>query len=165
MAEFEFDLDGEQVLFDGTWYSKDELARKIKTMVEAGDYRVSRPSAALEALQATLGSMRTLTVRLPADVADSLADVATRAGQPVGTMVRDVLIRLAMPHGRTSSSTALPPAPPTDEIGEIGEDDMEAVSPAEAATAVALTPKRRLEERTEKEVTPAERDPGWFTRR
>jgi hypothetical protein len=156
MGDFEIDLDGEQVLFDGTWYSKDELARKIKTMVESGDYRVSRPSAALEALQGTLGSLRTLTVRLPADVAEALTDAATRAGQPVGTMVRDVLTRLAMPHGRQNAPTPMPPAPPNGAMSE-------SVSPAEAATAVSLTPKRRGEDT--KEVTPVESDAGWFTRR
>jgi hypothetical protein len=39
------------------------------------------------------------------------------------------------------------------------------VSPAEAAAAVPLTPKRRTEDRGEKEVTPVDRDAGWFTRR
>jgi hypothetical protein len=162
MAEFEFDLDGEQVLFDGTWYSKDELARKIKTMVESGDFRVSRPSAALEALQTTLGSMRTLTVRLPADVADALADVAARAGQPVGMMVRDVLIRVAHPHGRPGAMPPLPPNPPEEAVDLT---DSETVSPAEAASAVALTPKRRPEPKDENEVTAVDRDAGWFTRR
>jgi hypothetical protein len=162
MSEFEFDLDGEQVLFDGTWYSKDELARKIKTMVESGDFRVSRPSAALEALQATLGSMRTLTVRLPADVAEALADVASRAGQPLGTMVRDVLIRLALPHGRPGVAIPLPPTP----SGEaVGVSDSGVVSEAEAAAAVVLTPKRRNEDTAERETTPVDRDAGWFTRR
>jgi hypothetical protein len=167
MAEFEFDLDGEQVLFDGTWYSKDELARKIKGMVESGDFRVSRPSAALEALQATLGSMRTVTVRLPADVADALTEVASRAGQPVGTLVRDALLRLALPHGRPGVATPLPPAPPTEAMAVSTSDG---VSAAEAAAAVVLKPKRRTEDRErvekdEKDTAPVDGEAGWFTRR
>jgi hypothetical protein len=158
MGEFEVDLDGEQVLFDGTWYSKDELARKIKTMVESGDYRVSRPSAALEHLQTALGSLRTVTVRLPADVAEALTEAAARAGLPVGTMLRDALTRLALPQGRPVAvphAAHAPPSPPPAAMGE-------SVTPAEAAAAVSLTPKRRAEE---KEVTPVEHDTGWFTRR
>ncbi len=155
MGEFEVDLDGEQVLFDGTWYSKDELGRKIKTMVESGDFRVSRPSAALEHLQTSLGSLRTVTVRLPADVAEALGEAAARTGQPVSTMVREALTRLAMPHGRTGPVLHGPPTPPSAAMSDV-------VTPAEAAAAVSLTPKRRVEE---KDAPPTDQDAGWFTRR
>jgi hypothetical protein len=140
---YEIDLDGEQVLFDGTWYSKEELARKIKTMVDAGDYRVARPSSALESLQNALSNLRTLSVRLPTELAEALATNAARNGQPVGAYVRDALARslpqrsgtpLPMPIASSPSSPSAPPML------------MPVTEPAradEVAGAIPLTPKRR----------------------
>ena len=44
----DIDLDSESVWLDGAWYTREELARHIKEMIEAGDFRVSRPSQALD---------------------------------------------------------------------------------------------------------------------
>jgi len=32
------DLDAEAIQFEGHWYTRDELARKIKSMLDAGDF-------------------------------------------------------------------------------------------------------------------------------
>jgi len=120
MAEnFEIDLDGEQVLFDGTWYAKDELTHKIKTMVEGGDFRVARPSSALEALEGAVGNLREIKVRLPIETYEALSAVATRAGRPVGALLREALARLVpgnnVPAG-TRPATGQIPASPTGQI-------------------------------------------------
>ena len=51
---FSIDLDFERVLLDGAWYSRDDSTLRIKTMVDSGDFKVGRPSAALEALELAL---------------------------------------------------------------------------------------------------------------
>ena len=140
---YEIDLDGEQVLFDGTWYSKEELGRKIKSMVDAGDYRVSRPSVALESLQNALSNLRTLSVRLPAALAEALALSASRQGQPVGAFVREALAR-SLPQ-RIGTPLPMPMAPHSSSSSGIPtlEPLTEPPSAEEMASAISLTPKRR----------------------
>ena len=160
---FEIDLDGEQILFDGTWYSKEELARKIRTMVDAGDYRISRPSAALEALQNALGSLRTLTIRLPLDLADAIAAAAAQTGQPIRAYVRDALVRVQEPAQAPPVVLMQVPAP----SGVSGSPSpasgapvpvTEPASADEAAGAIPLIPKRREETDVERAGSAADND-------
>ena len=65
----DIDLDSESVWLDGAWYTRQDLARRIKEMIETGDFRVSRPSQALERLEAALAQARVMNVRMPADLA------------------------------------------------------------------------------------------------
>jgi predicted DNA-binding protein len=60
-------------------------------MIETGDFRVSRPSQALERLEAALAQARVVTVRMPADLADTVHATATRLGRPVGHLVREAV--------------------------------------------------------------------------
>ena len=46
----DIDLDSESVWLDGAWYTRDALAQRIREMIQQGDFRVSRPSQALERL-------------------------------------------------------------------------------------------------------------------
>jgi len=87
----DIDLDSESVWLDGAWYTRDDLARRIKEMIEAGDFRVSRPSQALERLEAALGQAQVLAVRMPADLAQAASSTAERLGRPVGHLVREAI--------------------------------------------------------------------------
>jgi hypothetical protein len=154
---FQVDLDSEQVLFDGTWYSKDDLAHRIKAMVDGGDYRVSRPSAALEALQNALLGLRSLTLRLPAEQAEALAVEAARQGVPVGAYARELLVRsLPAPPSAFSAGPAATPAPIPLTAPVPLALTSEVPSPAEVATAIPLTNRRREESDAEKD---------WFKKR
>ena len=82
----DIDLDSESVWLDGAWYTRQDLARRIKEMIETGDFRVSRPSQALERLEAALAQARVVTVRMPADLADTVTATASRLGRPVGAV-------------------------------------------------------------------------------
>jgi hypothetical protein len=183
MAEnFEIDLDGEQVLFDGTWYAKDELTRKIKTMVEGGDYRVARPSSALEVLEGAVSNLREIKVRLPIETYEALSAVATRAGRPVGALLREALARLVpgnvAPGARPATGqipvsaptvihapVAAPPAPiPLSTRAPSRVNLPTANEPAtaeEAAGAIPLTAKRRDD--SSPPATDSEK--SWFDRR
>jgi predicted DNA-binding protein len=87
----DIDLDSESVWLDGAWYTREDLARRIKETLEAGDFRVSRLSQALERLQAALGEARVVTVRMPAELADAVGATAARLGRPMGHLVREAI--------------------------------------------------------------------------
>ena len=87
----DIDLDSESVWLDGQWYTREALARRIKEMIEAGDFRVSRPSQALERLEAALAQAKVVSVRVPADLADAVGAAASRLGRPVGHLVREAI--------------------------------------------------------------------------
>lgn len=111
----DIDLDSDSVWLDGAWYTRQELARRIKEMIETGDFRVSRPSQALERLEAALAQARMVTVRMPADLADAVGGAAERLGRPVGHLVREAvayyLAAAAAYHAaQTTAASATPPA-------------------------------------------------------
>jgi len=111
----DIDLDSESVWLDGTWYARDQLARRIKEMIEAGDFRVARPSQALERLEAALGQAQVLSVRMPADLADAANATAERLGRPVGHLVREAVayyLAAAAAYGASQGQAAEEPAPP-----------------------------------------------------
>ena len=105
----DIDLDTESVWLDGAWYTREELARRIKEMIEAGDFRVSRPSQALERLEAALAQARLLSVRMPADLADAVESAASRLGRPPGHLVREAIayyLAAAAAYGAQSEAEA-----------------------------------------------------------
>ncbi len=87
----DIDLDSESVWLDGAWYTRDQLARRIKEMIESGDFRVSRPSQALERLEAALAMAQVVSVRLPADLLEAVSATAARLGRPMGHLVREAV--------------------------------------------------------------------------
>ncbi len=87
----DIDLDSESVWLDGAWYTRDQLAKRIKEMIESGDFRVSRPSQALERLEAALGMAQVVSVRLPVDLLEAVSATAARLGRPMGHLVREAV--------------------------------------------------------------------------
>jgi hypothetical protein len=85
------DLDSEAVQYDGKWYTRDELARKIKAMLDGGDFAISRPSQALEQLTATVANLRTVAFRATPEMADALNAHAAKAGKSAGQVLREAL--------------------------------------------------------------------------
>ena len=90
-SPFEIDYDVEAVWLDDAWFTRDELAGRIKQMIEAGDFRLSRPSAALERLEAAIGQARVLAARVSPEVAEAVERAAESSGRPVGAVIREAL--------------------------------------------------------------------------
>jgi uncharacterized protein with PIN domain len=112
----DIDLDSESVWLDGAWYTREELARRIKEMIEAGDFRVSRPSQALERLEAALAQARVVTVRMPAELVETAQATAERLGRPVGHLVREAVayyLAAAAAYGAQQQDAALAAAAPS----------------------------------------------------
>ena len=115
----DIDLDSESVWLDGAWFTRDELARRIKEMIEGGDFRVSRPSQALERLEAALAQAQVVAVRMPADLMDAASATAARLGRPVGHLVREAVayyLAAAAAYGASQAAQAAqaPAAPAVD---------------------------------------------------
>ena len=87
----DIDLDSESVWLDGAWYTREELARRIREMIESGDFRVSRPSQALERLESALAQARVVNVRMPMDLSEAVTATAVRLGRPVGHLMREAV--------------------------------------------------------------------------
>jgi len=115
----DIDLDSESVWLDGAWYTRQDLARRIKEMIETGDFRVSRPSQALERLEAALAQARVVTVRMPADLADTVSATASRLGRPVGHLVREAVayyLAAAAAYGAAQAAAQSPAAVSQDDV-------------------------------------------------
>ena len=159
MASFPIDLDAEKIQFDGQWCSRDDLAKRIKAMLDGGDFQVTRPSQALEALNAMLANVKTLSVKFTPEQHEAIHQAASKTGKTPGALVRDALAAYfsgaarppaAVPAAPTNGAGAKPATPAPSRPDIVTED----ASPDDAAGAVSLTPKRKEEE------GPVER--GWF---
>lgn len=108
------DLDAEAILFDGHWYTRDDLARRIKAMLDAGDFNVTRPSQALEQLTQVMASVRTVAFRATPDIVEALNRSAASHGKTVGNRIRELLLQgLGQGHALAHQpEPASPPAPP-----------------------------------------------------
>lgn len=91
MSQFPIDVDAEAVFLDGTWYTREDLSRRIKAMLDGGDFNVARPSMALQELMQALQGIRTLAFRCTPDLADALNQLATRLGQSTGHVIREAI--------------------------------------------------------------------------
>jgi hypothetical protein len=125
----DIDLDTESVWLDGAWYTREDLARRIKEMIEAGDFRVSRPSQALERLEAALAQAQLVSVRIPSELAETLGTTAARLGRPLGHLIREAVayyLAAAAAYGAAAQET-----PPVDV--DVQDDLPQPSSPAPRA--------------------------------
>jgi hypothetical protein len=86
------DLDLEAIELDGGWHTRDQLISLIKSKLDAHDYCVSKPAEALAQLTSTLAGVRSFTLRVMPQVADAVAQAATRRGKSEASIVREALL-------------------------------------------------------------------------
>lgn len=91
MERFEIDYDAEAVLLDGSWVRREELAARIRKLLDQGDYRVSRLSLALESLETELARARLVSVRLAPEIAGALEAEALRRGHGASALLRELI--------------------------------------------------------------------------
>jgi hypothetical protein len=118
----DIDLDSASVWLDGAWYTRDALAQRIRDMIQQGDFRVSRPSQALERLEAALARSRAISVRMPADLYDAVAAAGTRLGRPPGHLVREAIAYYLAAAAAYGAAQGGPPAAPPAESGDVDVD-------------------------------------------
>jgi hypothetical protein len=91
MSQFPIDVDAEAIFLDGGWYTREDLSRRIRAMLDSGDFNVARPSMALQELTQMMQGVRTMAFRAPPELADALTQLATRLGQSVGGVIREAV--------------------------------------------------------------------------
>lgn len=91
MSQFPIDVDAEAIFLDGAWYTREDLSRRIRAMLDAGDFNVARPSAALQELTQLMTGVRTLAFRAQPELADALTQLAARMEQSVGAVIREAI--------------------------------------------------------------------------
>lgn len=91
MSQWAIDLDTESIQYDEQWYTREELARRIKAMLDNGDFAVGRPSQALEQLTLTLANLRTIAFKITPEMADAVQQAAARQGRTVGGLIREAI--------------------------------------------------------------------------
>lgn len=91
MSQFPVDVDAEAIFVDGTWYTREDLSRRIRAMLDAGDFNVARPSMALQELTQMMQGVRTLAFRAPPELAEALTELASRTQQSVGAVIREAV--------------------------------------------------------------------------
>lgn len=166
--DFEIDLDSECVWLDDAWLNREDLVRKIRTMMDAGNFEIARASQALEALTKALANARLLALRISPEMSDALNQAAQQSGRPVGALAREAIASWLASASAASTQPGVPaPAPaavtplsqplpaPTPTVDQVASTVIgpvptqltteEQVSAEEAAHAVALTPKRPKE--------------------
>lgn len=91
MSQFPIDVDAEAIFLDGAWYTREDLSRRIRSMLDQGDFNVARPSMALEELTQVMQGVRTLAFRATPELADALQELAARTSQTVGYVIREAV--------------------------------------------------------------------------
>ncbi len=91
MSQFPIDVDAEAIFLDGGWYTREDLSRRIRAMLDSGDFNVARPSMALQELTQMMLGVRTMAFRSSPELADALTALATRLGQSVGGVIREAV--------------------------------------------------------------------------
>jgi hypothetical protein len=123
----EIDLDAEAIWLDGAWHTREDLARRIKQMVESGEYRVARLSEALEYLESALARTRILSSRVPEELAAALAAAGTQLGRPVGHLVREA-VAYYLAAAAAHAAAQKPTAASGDAEADASDDDRAAAS-------------------------------------
>ncbi len=172
MEAFEIDLDSECVWMDDAWLNREDLARKIKGMIDSGDFQIARPSQALESLTKALAQARLLALRISPEISDALNAASQQSGRPVGSLAREAILGWLGQHGFQPQAGAAAPAPMpltgavaqpmplTQAVSNAAAASdstltTEPASDADAQTAVALTPKA-------KDGKPEDVEKRWF---
>lgn len=91
MSQFPIDVDAEAIFLDGGWYTREDLSRRVRAMLDSGDFNVARPSMALQELTQMMQGVRTMAFRAQPELADALTALATRLGQSVGGVIREAI--------------------------------------------------------------------------
>lgn len=142
MTSSPIDLDSESIQYEGRWYTRDELARRIKSMLDAGDFAIGKPSNALEHLTQTIQSLRTLAFRVTPDMADAINQAAARQGRGVGAILRDAVgAYLKLPKAPEAERPVSRPPSPTGRRATEPEIPIVQVPPTPTPPDVKATPQ------------------------
>jgi hypothetical protein len=89
---FEIDIDRERIQLDGEWLTAEDLRARIKQKIDAGDYKVSGLSTALERLEESVANLQTITLKVTPEVLATYERIAERDDVPPSMVLRRALV-------------------------------------------------------------------------
>jgi hypothetical protein len=107
MSQFPVDVDAEAIFLDGAWYTREDLSRRVRAMLDQGDFNVARPSLALQELTQVMQGIRTLAFRSTPQLAEQLSEYANRNQLSVGAVIRDAVAQFMASGPREQAPIAL----------------------------------------------------------
>lgn len=148
---YDVDIDAQKVNFEGEWMTKDELAEKIRKMIDDQDFRIGTAGNALEFLQKTMANIQEFSVKVGPTDADTLQKHAKKAGLETGVFIRQAIMAY------------LAAQPPLEDEGggaEIGKVSLttittEPAKPEDETQAVELTEKKAQDSTSKVLVDPS----------
>ncbi len=146
-ALYEVDIDQEKVLFDNEWLGRQELADKIKHMIESQDFRISAAGNALEFLVNAVSNARRIEIKLSATDADRLDRYAERARVKPPAFARQAIqaYLAAQPPLENAGQTVPTQQPQPQPQPVVTTITTEPAKPGEEAEAVELTDRKPVE--------------------
>lgn len=142
MSQFPIDVDAEAIFLDGGWYTREDLSRRIRAMLDSGDFNVARPSMALQELTQMMQGVRTMAFRAPPELADALTALATRLGQSVGGVIREAVTQYITDSDSEPMSEQQQPAPvQLTQQPARSEETVRAAMPVPTSTTAEELPK------------------------
>lgn len=113
-GKLDIDLETERINLDGVWVTREEVVDKVQKMLATGDFRIAKLSEALEQLSHTIGSAKSVTLKLTAEQYAKLESAGGRLGKSAATFGRELLMqvldRAVAASGATPSSGITPVA-------------------------------------------------------
>ncbi|MBW1811777.1 MAG: hypothetical protein JRJ87_26550 [Deltaproteobacteria bacterium] len=88
---FEVDIEQEKVQYEGEWIGRQELADKIKKMIDSQDFKIGVVGNALEYLQQAIANAKEFYVKLSQYHAEILEKHAERAGLAVTSFISQAI--------------------------------------------------------------------------
>ncbi len=131
---FEVDIEQEKVQYEGEWIGRQELADKIKKMIDSQDFKIGIVGSALEYLQHAIANAKEFSVKLTEYNAKILEKHAERAGLEITSFIRQAI------QAYLAAQPPLEESPP--ENPQLTTITTEPANPGEEHNAVELTDKK-----------------------
>lgn len=141
MSQFPVDVDAEAIFLDGAWYTREDLSRRIRAMLDSGDFNVARPSMALQELTQMMQGVRTLAFRATPELADALTSLASRLGQSVGGVIREAVTQYITDANSAPPQEAAPVQLTQQQQPQRSEETVRAPIPVSTSTTAEELPK------------------------
>lgn len=158
MSQFPVDVDAEAIFLDGAWYTREDLSRRVRAMLDQGDFNVARPSLALQELTQTMQGIRTLAFRATPQLAEQLTEYATRNQLSVGAVIRDAVAQFIS--GERPAPIALDTTVSSQNLPKVVVEPEPAAAPAAPIAGPGALRAAGVD--ANKPADPERTESGWF---
>lgn len=162
MSQFPVDVDAEAIFLDGAWYTREDLSRRVRAMLDQGDFNVARPSLALQELTQTMQGIRTLAFRATPTLAEQLTEYASRNQLSVGAVIRDAVAQFISGERPEPAPIALDTTVSSQNLPKVVVEPEPAAAPAAPIAGPGALRAAGVENNNNKSGEPERSESGWF---